>query len=408
MNTLIVNATIATLDPARSDYGLIQQGAICLKNGQIDWVGPAKAIPQGFKAEEEHDLEGRLVTPGLIDCHTHLVYGGNRAEEFELLLKGRSYQELSEQGYGIASTVRATREALPDLLLTKAFERAALLGNNGVTTLEIKSGYGLSLEHERRCLQLARKVGQLSGLGVRVTCLAAHAVPKDFQGSADDYVAQVCDWLPHFKQEGLVDAVDAFIEKIAFSVAQIEKLFQVARSLGLPVKVHAEQLSNLGGTEMACRYAALSCDHLEYLDQQGVAAMAQSGSVAVMLPSAFYFIRETKVPPISLLREAGVPLALASDHNPGTSPILSPPMVMNMACTLYRMTPEESLKGYTCNAARALDLHDRGSIIPGYRGDLAVWNVSHPNEISYWMGKSICEGTFIGGKKWKMEPVKTY
>jgi imidazolonepropionase len=398
MLTLYRNARLCTLDGAYG-WGLIDEGALLAEGDMLRWVGPESELPSDVVAARTHDLGGDLVTPGLVDCHTHLVYGGQRADEFEQRLNGASYEDISRTGGGIRATVRATRAASDAELLAATRERARNLMRAGVTTVEIKSGYGLSLEHEARCLRAARKVGQELPLTVRTTCLSAHTLPPEFEGRADDYIDAVCTWLPQLKAEGLVDAVDAFCERIAFTPAQTGRLFDAARALGLPVKLHAEQLSDQGGAALAARYGALSCDHLEYLDAQGIAAMARAGSVAVLLPGAFYFLRETRLPPVAALREAGVPIALATDHNPGSSPTLNPLLMLNMACTLFRLTPEEALRGFAVNGARALGLHDRGQLAAQQRADFVAWPLHHPNELSYWLGLNPACRVFIGGQE---------
>jgi imidazolonepropionase len=386
--TLWRGAHLATLSPD-SPWGWIRDGAIVTEGERIAWVGPAAALPAGLAVEAEQDWGGGVVTPGLIDCHTHLVYGGNRAREFELRLQGASYEEIARAGGGIRSTVQATRGASDAALLDAALARARVLLREGVTTVEIKSGYGLSQADEARCLRVARAVGKRLPMTVRTTALGAHALPPEFAGRADDYIEALCDWLPGWQAQGLVDAVDGFCEHIAFSPAQIDRLFSRARALGLPVKLHAEQLSNSGGTALACRHQALSCDHLEHLDDAGVQALAAAGTVAVLLPGAYYFLRDTQLPPVAALRAAGVPIALATDHNPGTSPTLSPLLMMNMACTLFRLTPEEALAGFTRHAARALGLHAHlGQLTPGRQADWAHWAVDHPNELAYRFGHS--------------------
>lgn len=381
-------------------YGLVDDAAMVVDGAQLIWVGARQSLPPALAADcaAQHDLQGALVTPGLIDCHTHLVYGGSRAIEFEQRLQGASYEAIAKAGGGIRSTVAATRGASSASLLQGALARARCLLQEGVTTLEIKSGYGLSLEHERRCLQVARTLGQLLPLTVRNTFLGAHALPTEFEGRADAYIDAVCAWLPQLAQEGLVDAVDAFCERIAFSPAQTRRVFEAARALGLPVKVHAEQLSDLGGAALAAEFGALSCDHLEYLSDEGVRAMAQAGSVAVLLPGAYYFLRETKLPPIDALRQHGVPMALATDHNPGSSPVLSLLLMLNMACTLFRFTPEEALRAVTVHGARALGLTDRGTLAAGQRADFAIWELDHPNELCYWIGRNACQGVVVAGR----------
>ena len=396
MTTLWRNARLATLAGA-GGWGLIERGALVVDGASIAWVGPESALPADLACNNEHDLGGALVTPGLVDCHTHLVYGGQRAAEFEQRLEGASYEDIARAGGGIRSTVAATRAASDESLFASARGRALALMAEGVTTLEIKSGYGLSAEHEARCLRVARRLGEELPLTVRTTCLSAHALPPEYAGRADDYIDAVCAWLPALHEAGLVDAVDAFCERIAFSVAQTRRVFAVARGLGLPVKLHAEQLSDSGGAALAAEFGALSCEHLEHLGDAGVAAMAAAGSAAVLLPGAFYFLRETKVPPIAALRAAGVPIAIATDHNPGSSPTLSPLLMLSMACTLFRLTPEEALRGMTVNGARALGLADRGTLAAGQRADFAVWGVEHPNELAYWFGSNPCRRVVAGG-----------
>ena len=398
MQTLWRHAHLVTL-AGLAGYGEIEDGALVTWHDQIAWVGADSALPPNLQPHAEHDLQGALVTPGLVDCHTHLIYGGDRAHEFEQRLHGASYEDIARAGGGIRSTVAATRAASDQQLLSAAMKRAYAMEEGGVTTLEIKSGYGLSLEHEARCLRVARILDVELSLTVRATCLAAHALPPEFDGRADDYIDAVCAWLPVLHAEGLVDAVDAFCETIAFTPAQTRRVFDAARALGLPVKLHAEQLSDQGGAALAASYGALSCDHLEGLSADGVAAMARSGSVAVLLPGAFYFLRETRLPPVQALREAGVPIAIATDHNPGSSPALSLPLMLNMACTLFRLTPEEALRGVTVNGARALGLHDRGTLAAGRRADFAVWELDHPAELAYWFGHSPCRRVVVGG--WK-------
>ncbi len=395
--TLWHNARLATL--TGGSWGLIDHGAMLVRADTLVWVGPQTELPAQWQTPGmvTHDLGGALVTPGLIDCHTHLVYGGQRATEFELRLQGASYEEIARAGGGIRSTVAATRAASDADLLSAARRRALALMAEGVTTLEIKSGYGLRLQDEQRCLALARQLGRELALTVRTTYLGAHALPPEFEGRADDYITAVCDWMPRLQALGLVDAVDAFCENIGFSPAQTRRVFEAARSLGLPVKLHAEQLSDQGGATLAAGFGALSCDHLEHLGETGIDAMHAAGSVAVLLPGAYYFLRETKLPPIAQLRAKGVPMALASDHNPGSSPGLSLLLMLNMACTLFRMTPLEALQGVTLHAARALGLADRGSLQAGQRADFAVWDLAHPNELAYWFGHNPCRRVVVGG-----------
>ena len=398
MRTLWRNAHLATLAEA-TGWGFVRRGAMIVEDETLRWVGSDADLPAGLTVDAEHRLDGELVTPGLVDCHTHLVYAGQRAREFELRLEGVSYEDIAKAGGGIRSTVTATRAAGDGALLFAARLRALALMAEGVTSLEIKSGYGLTALHEARCLRVARRLGAELPLTVRTTCLSAHALPVEFEGRADAYIDAVCAWLPSLHAEGLIDAVDAFCERIAFTPAQTRRVFEAAHALGLPVKLHAEQLSDCGGTELAAEFGALSCDHLEYLSEAGVQAMAKAGSVAVLLPGAYYFLRETQLPPIDALRAAGVPIAIATDHNPGSSPTLSPLLMLNMACTLFRLTPEEALRGMTVNGARALDLRDRGTLAAGRRADFVAWNVEHPNELAYWFGHNPCARVVAGGNE---------
>ncbi len=400
MTTLWRNAHLATMTGA-DPWGWTAHGALLVDADSLQWVGAEADLPQSFKGQitAEHDLGGAVVTPGLVDCHTHLVYGGQRAREFELRLQGASYEDIARAGGGIRSTVAATRTASDAQLLATATSRLRTLMAEGVTTLEVKSGYGLSLQHEARCLRTARQLGREHAVTLRTTYLGAHALPPEFDGRADDYITAVCAWLPTLHAEGLVDAVDAFCDHIAFSPAQTRRVFEAARALGLPVKLHAEQLSDQNGAALAAGFNALSCDHLEHLNDSGVAAMAAAGTVAVLLPGAYYFLREIKLPPISALRAYGVPIAIASDHNPGSSPGLSLLLMLNMACTLFRLTPEEALRGVTLNGARALGLADRGTLAAGQRADFAVWDIAHPNELAYWFGHNPCRRVVVGGRE---------
>ncbi|MGR3802789.1 imidazolonepropionase [Marinibacterium profundimaris] len=383
---LMTNLTAVTLTD-EAPYGLIRDAAIGVAGGRIIWVGRREELPQDIAKSDPVDMGGRLVTPGLIDCHTHLVHGGNRAVEFEMRLNGASYEEVARAGGGIVSTVTATRAANEEALLLDALRRADALIAEGVTTLEIKSGYGLDFETELRMLRVARAVAARRPVRVKTSFLGAHAVPAEYKGREDAYLEEICiPALRAAQAEGLVDAVDGFCEGIAFSPAQIARVFDVAQELGLPVKLHAEQLSNLGGAAMAAGYGALSADHIEYLDVPGVAAMARAGTVAVLLPGAFYTLHETQAPPVQALRDHGVPIALATDANPGSSPLTSLLLTMNMGCTLFRLTPEEALRGVTVNAARALGLAEVGTIAPGQRADLAVWDIEHPAELAYRIG----------------------
>jgi imidazolonepropionase len=389
------NARLATLADV-DGWGLVDRGAMVTEGARIAWIGAESALPaQGGSGVEEHDLGGALVTPGLVDAHTHLVYGGHRSHEFELRLQGASYEDIARAGGGIRSTVAATRAASEDALFELAARRLRSLQSDGVTTVEIKSGYGLSFEDEAKCLRVARRLGQ-GAVSVRTTSLAAHALPPEFDGRADDYIDAVCAWLPKWHALGLVDAVDAFCERIAFSPAQVERVFALAASLGLPVKLHAEQLSDCGGAALAARYGALSCDHIEYLGEAGIAAMRAAGSVALLLPGAFHFLRETKRPPVDALRAAGVPIAVSTDHNPGTSPTLSLPLMIHLACVDFRLTPEEAVRGATVVAARALGLADRGTLAAGQRADFALWDHDHPRELAYWFGHTACRGVIVG------------
>jgi len=397
--TLWHNARLATLDG--DGWGLIDDGALLVEGDRLAWVGPRTALPPALvpPGTLRQDLQGALVTPGLIDAHTHLVYGGQRAREFELRLQGASYEEIARAGGGIRSTVAATRTADDATLRASALRRARCLRAEGVTTLEIKSGYGLRLEDERRCLAIARQIGEALGLQVRTTYLGAHALPPEFDGRSDAYIDAVCAWMPTLQAEGLVDAVDAFCENIGFTPAQTRRVFETARRLGLPVKLHAEQLSDQGGAALAAGYQALSCDHLEHLSEDGIRAMRAAGTVAVLLPGAYYFLRETRLPPIAGLRAHGVPIAVASDHNPGSSPGLSLLLMLSMACTLFRLTPLEAVQGVTVHAARALGLPDRGRLAAGLRADFAVWELAHPHELAYWFGHNPCLRVVAGGKE---------
>lgn len=394
------NARLLTLAPGAPWDG-IADGALITRGAEIAWAGEETALPASLRMQitAEHDVGGALVTPGLIDCHTHLVYAGSRAVEFEQRLQGASYEDISRAGGGIRRTVSDTRAASEHALLSGAVGRASTLMAEGVTTLEIKSGYGLSREHESRCLRVARQLGALLPLTVRTTSLGAHALPPEFAGRPDDYIDEVCRWLPLQHAEGLVDAVDVFCDRIAFTPTQTRRVFETARALGLPVKLHAEQLSNQGGAAMAAAYGALSCDHLEWLDAHGVTQMAAAGTVAVLLPGAFYFLRETRLPPVEALRKAGVPIAVATDHNPGSAPGLSLLLMLNMACTLFGLTPEEALRGVTVHAARALGLqHSHGCLTPGRVADFVVWDLEHPREIAANFGQNPCARIVRGGK----------
>ncbi|WP_103103087.1 imidazolonepropionase [Pseudomonas sp. LFM046] len=385
MKHLWHNCHAATMKDGK--YSIIEDAVLITYAGRIEWIGPREALPS-IPYDVEVDLGGAWVTPGLIDCHTHLVFGGDRSREFEQRLEGVSYAEIAAQGGGIASTVRATREASEDELLESATRRARQLLRDGVTTLEVKSGYGLDLASERKMLRVARRLGEALPITVRATCLAAHALPSEYAGRADDYIDHICDSiLPELAAEGLVDAVDAFCEHLAFSPEQVERVFKVAKGLGLPVKLHAEQLSSLHGSSLAARYQALSADHLEYMTEDDAIAMAKSGTVAVLLPGAFFLLRETQLPPIDALRKHGVAMAVSTDLNPGTSPALSLRMMLNMACTSFRLTPEEALAGATLHAAKALGLAEsHGSLEVGKVADFVAWDIQRPAELAYWLG----------------------
>ncbi|MFZ6709908.1 imidazolonepropionase [Undibacterium sp. TC9W] len=381
-------------------YGEIRDAAIAVKDGKIAWLGKQSELPAGYVAAKTHDGKGCWLTPGLIDCHTHLVYAGNRSNEFEARLNGVAYEEIARQGGGINATVRATRAASEDELLAATLSRLHAMLAEGVTTLEIKSGYGLDLETEARILRVARRIGREFPVRVKTTFLGAHALPPEYAGRADDYIKLVCEqMLPALVAEGLVDAVDVFCEKIGFTPAQTELVFQAAQAHGLPVKLHAEQLSDQGGAALTAQYKGLSADHLEYLSDEGIAAMAASGTVAVLLPGAFYFLRETKYPPLAAMRVAGVPIALATDCNPGTSPMTSLLLTMNMACTLFRMTPLEALQGITCHAARALGLSEEtGSLVIGKAADFALWDIARPADMAYHIAGNPSQAKVFAGK----------
>jgi len=389
-------ATFATTAPG-TPWGWIDDGALVTSGERLAWVGRDADLPADLGHPEEHDLQGALVTPGLIDAHTHLVYGGERAGEFEQRLQGVSYEEIARAGGGIRATVAATRAAGDEALFAGAAARARVLMAEGVTTIEVKSGYGLAEADEARCLAAARRLARELPLQVRTTSLAAHALPPEFAGRADEYIDAACGWLAGQHAAGLVDAVDAFCDTIGFTPAQTERVFAAAQRLNLPVKLHAEQLSNQEGAALAARFGALSCDHLEHLSPTGIAAMAAAGTVAVLLPGAFYFLRETQLPPVAALRAAGVPIAIATDHNPGSSPALSLVLMLNMACTLFRLTPEEAWRGVTVNAARALGLADRGMLAPGLRADFVAWDTGHPRELAYRFGHAPCRHRVFGG-----------
>lgn len=400
-DSLWYGAHVATMKDGR--YNEIEHGAIGVVDGRIVWLGEAKHLPD-YQAEQEHDFGGGWITPGLIDCHTHLVFGGNRAGEFEQRLNGVSYQDIAKQGGGIASSVKATRQASEVQLIQSAARRLKSLMADGVTTVEIKSGYGLSLDSELKMLRVATALGNAHPVTIKRTCLAAHAMGPEFDDK-DVYIDYLCDsLLPQIAALGMADAVDAFCEGIAFSTEQVERYFNAARNLGLPVKIHAEQLSSLGGTRMAASFNALSADHIEFIEQADVRAMADSGTVAVLLPGAFFTLKETQHPPIDLLRQYNIPMAIATDANPGTSPALSLRLMMNMACTLFGLTPEEALAGATIHGAKALAMsHSHGSLEVGKVADFVCWDVESPGELSYWLGGNLVKARIYQGEQSKGE-----
>ena len=394
------NVHLATMTDGSASYGDILNGALAIKNGQIAWLGAEKDLPADAHAAETHDGQGAWLTPGLIDCHSHIVYAGNRSNEFEARLNGVAYEAIARAGGGILSTVNATRAADFDDLLAQSLPRVQRLLAEGVTTLEIKSGYGLDLDTEAKMLRVARHIGEILPVTVHTTFLGAHAVPPEYKGRADDYITYICEvMLPALQAEGLVDAVDAFCEHIGFSSEQTERVFHAAAELNLPVKLHAEQLSDQHGAALVARFNGLSADHLEYLSADGIAAMAAHGTVAVLLPGAYYFLRETKLPPLQALREAGVPMAVSMDCNPGTSPMTSLLLAMNMACTMFKMTPQEALAGTTVHAAQALGQQGRvGQLAVGQAADLALWQIARPADLAYAMGQNMCVGVIKGGR----------
>lgn len=391
---VIHNVHLATMERG---YGELLDAAIAVKDGRIAWFGPGDELPASSAVLQ--DGQGCWLTPGLIDCHTHIVHAGNRSDEFEARLNGASYEDISRAGGGIMSTVRATRAASDDELLRQSLPRVLALLAEGVTTVEIKSGYGLTADSEAKMLRVARRIGEQLPVSVRTTFLGAHALPPEYVGQPDAYIDLLCaQMLPRLASDGLVDAVDAFCERIGFTPAQTQRVFEAAQALGLPVKLHAEQLSDLGGAALVARYGGLSADHLEFLSDEGIAAMAQHGTVAVLLPGAYYFLREVQQPPIIALRAAGVPMAVSTDCNPGTSPMTSLLLAMNMACTLWRLTPQEALAGATCHAARALGLQEQtGSLAVGKRADFALWRIARPADLAYALGLNPCAGVVHGG-----------
>ena len=396
---LLVNARLVTL-AGDAGYGVIEDGALGWHDGMIVFAGHRTDLPAppASLADERVDAQGEWVTPGLIDCHTHVVFGGDRAGEFEQRLQGASYEDIARSGGGIVSTVRATRAASEDDLFAQSLPRARALRDDGVTTLEIKSGYGLDFDNERKMLRVARRIGDALGIRVRTTYLGAHALPPEFAGRADDYIDAVCRWLPALHAEGLVDAVDAFCERIGFTAAQTQRVFEAARALGIPVKLHADQLSDGGGAALVAGFAGLSADHVEYTSEAGVTALKQAGSVAVLLPGAFHVLRETKLPPLDAFRAHGVPMAVATDCNPGTSPLQSLRLAMSLACTHFRLTPEEALRGATVHAAGALGLEDRGRLVVGQRADFVRWRIGQPAQLAYWLGGDLVSAVHAGGR----------
>lgn len=396
-DSLWINVHLATMVDG---YGEVADAAIAVKDGKIVWLGAQVELPVDYQTKVIHDGQGCWLTPGLIDCHTHMVYAGNRSNEFEARLNGVAYEEIARQGGGILSTVKATRAASEAQLMAESLPRVLSSLREGVTTLEIKSGYGLDLETEAKILRVARQIQDNLPVRIRTSFLGAHALPPEFAGRPDDYIDEICErMLPVIAAESLADAVDVFCEKIGFTPVQTERVFQAAKHLGLPVKLHAEQLSDQGGAALTARYQGLSADHLEYLSDEGIAAMRKSGTVAVLLPGAFYFLREAKYPPIAALRTAGVTMALATDCNPGTSPMTSPLLTMNMACTLFRLTPLESLQGLTINAAKALGLEaETGSLELNKQADFALWKIQRPADLSYSIGGQIAFASVLSGQ----------
>ena len=396
---LLTDARIATMQAGEVDFGTIENGALAIAGGSIAWLGSAADLPDATPTATR-SLEGRWITPALIDCHTHLVFGGDRAAEFEQRLRGISYEAIAAAGGGILSTVTATRAADTDQLLSAALPRLQSLAQEGVTTVEVKSGYGLDVESEIRMLEVGRKLGEASGITIRTTLLAAHTVPPEYSDNADGYIDLICnELLPEVATRGLADAVDAYCESIAFDASQVAKLFRCSQDLGLPVKLHADQLSDGGGAKLAAHFGALSADHLEYTSKPGVRALADAGTVAVLLPGAFLTLGETQHPPVAELREAGVSIALATDCNPGTSPLCSIQFTMGLGSRLFGLTPEECLVGVTREAARALGLGDeRGTLEVGKRADIAIWNLQHPRDLSYWLGGNPLSDLLIAGR----------
>jgi imidazolonepropionase len=400
--TLFVNVNLATMSEGSAGYGVIENGALAICDGKIAWLGKEVDLPNYDKdSVEVIDGDKQWLTPGLVDCHTHLVYGGDRANEFEMRLEGKSYEEIANAGGGIVSTVSATRKASEKTLFDAALKRLTALHQQGATTVEIKSGYGLDVENEIKMLKVAGMLAKTLPVTIKRTFLGAHALPVEYKDNPDAYIDLVCDeMLPKIAQEKLADAVDVFCEGIGFDLAQTERVFARAQTLGLPVKVHAEQLSNLGGSELAAKYNALSSDHIEFLDEAGISAMKKAEMTAVLLPGAFYFLRETQLPPVDLLRKHQVPMAIATDANPGSSPINNLQLMLNMACTLFRLTPAEALAGVTCHGAKALGLaNSKGKLAVGYDADIACWDIKQPAELCYQFGVNPLNTLFQAGKR---------
>ena len=398
---LLIHCQLATMNDTDMAFGAIRDAAVGWKDGRIVFADAMSALPSSPEALSSavESMDGAWITPGLIDCHTHLVFGGNRSNEFDMRLNGANYEDIARAGGGIASTVKATRALDENALLAESLSRARALVSDGVTTIEIKSGYGLDLDSELKMLRVARAIGTTLAVGVRTTFLGAHALPPEFTDRQADYVAHICEvMLPEIARSKLADAVDAFCERIAFTPEQTRKVFSAARALGLPIKLHADQLSDLGGAALSAEFDGLSADHIEHTSEDGIRAMAKAGTVAVLLPGAFYALRDTHLPPIGALREHDVPMAVATDLNPGTSPMLSLRLAMNMACTLFRLTPEEALRGTTVNAARALGLADRGRLALGLRADFVVWDAASPADLCYWIGGSLARRVVSSGK----------
>ncbi|MGB0936221.1 MAG: imidazolonepropionase [Colwellia sp.] len=400
--TLLTNVNLATMTDGSRSYGEILMGAIAISDGKIVWLGKQEDVPNFDENKVEViNGQGKWVTPGLVDCHTHIVFGGQRANEFEMRLQGKSYQEIAESGGGIVSTVNATRNASEDTLLASALKRLTALHNEGVTTVEVKSGYGLDVENELKMLRVAKALETKLPVTIRRTFLGAHALPLEYKDDPDGYIDLVCnDMMPKVVENELADTVDVFCENIGFDLAQTERVFAAAKNHGLNIKVHAEQLSDLGGTQLAASYNALSSDHIEFLSEAGVKAMSEADMTAVLLPGAFYFLRETQLPPVDLLRKYNVNMAIATDVNPGSSPICSLQLMLNMACTFFRLTPAEALAGVTCHGAKALGLaSSKGQLKVGYDADIALWDINQPAELCYQYGVNPLNGLIQNGQK---------